>query len=629
VRLLRRCLERDAKKRLRDIGEARIALDTLGAEPEPSTAAPAAPAKRSAMGAIAWAVAAVATAIAAIAIVAILKKPAPDVQVTKFEVAGDPKLTTAIWPRISPDGRTLAYMGRDAAGKTTIWVRPLDAFESHQLQDTETASRFFWSPDSRFVAFFTQRSQLKKAPVAGGPAQLITEAAGGADGTWGATGEILFDGRATDAIRRVGASGGSVVQATTPDPAKGEAGHAWPYFLPDGKHFLFLAMASSAGGKPVLHVGSLDKPGSTVLGPTDSRAEYANGFLVYALNGTLVARRFDPDTLEASGEPIPLAERISVDANNTASFSVSSTGALAFLSGRTRATSQLVWLDRSGKELETIGEPDVYGDLALSPDGSRIAYMLRDKNDSLDIWVRDLKRGVASRLTFGPSDDVWPVWSPDGRRIAYATNSEGGHFIIATCDANGAGAPSALSTVSDGDLAPIDWSKDGRQLALCRLPASRRWDIVLASLDSPPKLTPYLDTEFVEFNPMLSPDGRYIAYSSNESGTTEIYVQTNPRGGGKWQISNGGGVQPRWRPDGRELYYIGPDDTFRAVPVTIGASFEPGPSVALFKRVWERSTTVRNRWTTIDGQHFLVNASINSGNAQPFSVILNWPAAVK
>jgi len=628
VRLLQRCLERDAKKRLRDIGEARIALETMGAEPEAAPEAPVPAARRSMFTRAAWAFAVIVLALSAVAIVGILGKPPAPQPVLRFQIAADPRLVSMTWPRISPDGRKIVFLGRDPAGKTSIWVRPLDAFAPYQLAETEGAGRPFWSPDSRYVAFFIGRSQLKKAPVAGGPAQLICEADGGADGAWGAAGDILFDGRAIDPIRRVSAAGGGATQATHPDASKGEAGHAWPYFLPDGRHYLFLSMPKRVGDKASINVGELDRPGATPVTPSDSRAEYASGYLLYVLQGTLVARRFDPDKLAASGEPIPLVEHVSVDANDTASFSVSNDGVIAFVQGEAATTSELVWVDRTGHELGKIGEPGPYFDLALSPDGTRLAYGFAERSGTQDIWVRDLKRDVASRITFNPGNEMWPVWSSDGRRIAFSSDREG-HYAAMVRDASGTGSEQPIVKADDAEVGTNDWSKDGRELLVDVLPASRRWDIKTVALGGSAKLTDYLVTDASEHSARFSPDGRFVAYVSNESGTNEVYVQTYPASGGKWQISNGGGNQPQWRADGKELFFGTPDDTVQAVPVSLGASFEPGIPKPLFKRVMQHDGIQRNRWVAAaDGQRFIVNAARETGRAAPFSVILNWPATM-
>ena len=630
VRLLERCLERDAKKRLRDIGEARIALETLGSEPDaaPASTAAAPAARRSAFTNVLWAVAAIVVALSAVAIVGFLRKPAAEQPVTRFQVAPDAKLTNVSWPRISPDGRMLAFLGRDGSGKSMIWIRPFDAFAAYPLADTEGAGRPFWSPDSRYVGFIVGRSQLKKAPTAGGPAQLISEVEGGADGAWGANGDILFDGRATDSIRRVSASGGTATQATHPDASKGEAGHAWPFFLPDGRHFLFLAMAKRVGDKASIQVASLDKPGSTTVTSSDSRAEYANGYLLYVLQGTLVARRFDPDKLQASGEPIPLVEHVSVDVNDTASFSASTNGVLTFMQGESTVASQLVWLDRTGRELGKIGEPGPYFDLALSPDGTRLAYGFAEKSGAQDIWVRDLKRDVSSRLTFNPRNESWPVWSPDGRRIVYCTDRTG-HQSLMSRDASGAGTERPVFGMDDAEVLPTDWSPDGHRLALSVVPASRRADLKMLSMDGAPQVSDYLVTDAGESGAHFSPDGRFVAYTSNESGTPEVYVQTFPVGGGKWQISNGGGGQAWWRGDGKELFFVSPDDTLSAVPVETRVAFEPGIPKPVFKRKLARGGVVRNRWCpSPDGQRFVVNAALEAGNAVPISVVLNWPATL-
>ena len=626
-RLLKRCLDRDPKKRLRDIGEAKIALDTLGSEPEPVAAsAVSAPPPRSLARAIVWATAIAVAAVAVTAIVGFMNAPSADKPVARFVVPVPDGISEIRWPRLSPDGTMIAFQGRGASGKFSIWIRPVDAFDARELPGTEGAARPWWSPDNRYIAFFVG-GQLKKIAPSGGPAQLICEGSAGADGAWGISGTILFDGRAIDPIHRVEASGGQASETSKPDASKGEAGHAWPYFLPDGKHFVFLATSNTPQKKGMLKIGSLGESSSTPLIPSSSRAEYANGYLLYLIDGTLVAHRFDPDKLALSGEPVPLAENIINDANGAAAFSTSSTGSLVYMSGLTAGGSSLVWVDRAGKELEAIGEPAGYRDVALSPDGTRLAYGLADlRGGSEDIWIRDLKRGVASRFTFGSGVELWPVWSPDGSQIAFASDASGSVDMYVKA-ANGAGDERKLVSDPGGPVGPSSWSRDGRWIATLFLPAARRMQIKMFPMQGDGKLAPYSTGEATYGSAMISPDGRYLAYFSSESGTREVYVQTLPIGGGKWQISSGGGDSVAWRADGTELFYKTLSDDFVAVSVTTGARFEPGQAKTLFRRGVDKNTgtAINTRWVvTADGQKFLLNASRET-HGNPFSIVLNWP----
>ena len=297
------------------------------------------------------------------------------------------------------------------------------------------------------------------------------------------------------------------------------------------------------------------------------------------------------------------------------------------MTGLTAGGSSLVWVDRAGKELETLGEPAGYRDLALSPDGTRLAYGLADpRAGSEDIWIRDLKRGVASRFTFGVGLELWPVWSPDGSQLAYATDASGTIDMYVKA-ANGAGAERKLVSDPGGPVGPASWSRDGRWIATLFLPATRRLNIKMFPLQGDGKLVDYLVTDNVFGCPTFSPDGRYVAYFSSESGTREVYVQTLPIGGGKWQISSGGGDSAAWRADGKELFYKTLADDFVSLPVTTGARFEPGQSKTLFKRTVDKTSgaAVNTRWVvSADGQKFLLNAA-KDARGNPFSIVLNWP----
>jgi Tol biopolymer transport system component len=290
---------------------------------------------------------------------------------------------------------------------------------------------------------------------------------------------------------------------------------------------------------------------------------------------------------------------------------------------------QLVWVDRTGKEIAKVGEPDSYRDIALSPDGSRLAYDLEDsRTGTTDVWVRDLNRNVASRLTFDPRNDIWPVWSPDGERIVF-TSDRGGRFALRSKAANGTGSDDALYADSNADVGPSDWSADGRRLLLQAYTAAGTWDVQMLPMQGEPKSAEYLHEKTSESRARFSPDGRWVAYASNETGTNEIYVQPYPASGGKWQISNGGGAEALWRADGKELFYRGPDDQIFAVPVTAGANFEPGIPQPLFKRQLVSTGIRRLRWDVArDGQRFILNTVLLAGSTPPFSVVVGWPSTL-
>jgi len=572
-------------------------------------------------------------AVAAFAAVALgtmmaSRKP-PEAQVVRFAVTPDDKLSRMDWPRLSPDGRLLAFQGFDTAGKPAIWIRPIDSLTSYALAGTETATgRPFWSPDSRYLAYFEGR-QLKKVPVAGGPPQMIGEAENGADGSWGTDGVIVFDGRgAVDPLRRIPAAGGKPTPAFagTAKDAPGTA--SWPFFLPDGKHFLFMANGAGPGSAGTSNnqvcVAALDKPGYKTLTETGARAEYANGYIVYVLHGTLVAHRFDPDRLTLSGDPIPLADHVSENASR-ALFSVSTGGAIAFQAGTSGVTSELVWLDRQGKELGKTGQPDSYLDLALSPDGSQIAYSLNDsRSDTRDIWVRDLARDTASRLTFDPANEISPIWSPDGGRVLFMSNRSK-FFACMAKAANGTGDEQSVYAIANANISTRDISRDGRWLVFGRFAAGEQPGTIVVSADGKGEAV-RVPGNGAQTGGQMSPDGRFIAYFSNETGTPEVYVQTWPLGGGKWQISNGGGLLPRWRGDGKELFYRDATFQFSAVAVTLEPRFSAGIPQQLFKRRLQGDNQGTPSWAvTRDGQKFLINAALATTQAVPFTVILNWP----
>ena len=644
--LLRRCLEKTLKRRLAHIGEARILLEDVLSGAAPAELAAAAPAaqRRHISG---WMTAAVLLlALGGISFIHFREAP-PAARPARFSVFPPEKASFATAPQVvtvSPDGTQLAFLASNAGGASgQIWIRPLDSLSAQPLPGTENASQPFWSWDSRYIAFYAD-GKLKKIAVAGGPAQALCDLTGGANGSWNREGVILasgtspFNASATP-IYRVSSAGGAPIAVTTVDKERGETGHAWPHFLPDGNHFLYLALNSDTA-KSAIRVGSLDSKETKLLLNEQSFARYAPpGYLLFQRDGTLMAQPFDAAAIQLTGEAFPVAEQVQVNtANGRTAFDVSQNGVLVYRSSGGLNT-QLAWFDRGGKELSRIGEPGGYISPKLSPDGKRVAvYRTTGTGSPGDIWVNDLARNTQTRLTFDAADDSAPIWSPDGSRIVFASNRNGAYGLYQK-NSNGIGDEELLLKAG-ASMVPEDWSLDGRFLVYMITEGGGR-DVSflpLAGLSAGQmagerKPVPFLKTPFYERHAQLSPDGRWLAYISDESRTAEVYVQSFPAGGGKWQVSTSGGMQPRWSHDGKELFYLALDGKMMAVAVKAGTTFEAGTPEALFQtRIYGLATSPaysQQYDVTADGQRFLLNVDVADANAVPLTVVLDWTAALQ
>ena len=547
-RLVRICLQKDPDDRWQTAHDVATQLRWI-AEGGSQLGAPApVVARRKSREHLAWGLATVLAIVAAAATARIVLHSDPAPQPTRFTVTSPPGVVLS-WPRMSPDGRTIAFVGTAVTrNRTSIWIRSLDSFEVRELDGTEGVLRPFWSPDSRYMAFFVGRQQLKKVAIAGGPPQLVAMTPGGADGSWSSQGVILFDGGPADPIWRVPAGGGTVTVAMKPDPARKEVGVGWPYFLPDGRHYLYAVM--DANGPSALRVGALDDEASTALGDLQSRVEYASGYLVYVSQSTLVARPFSAKTRTFTGDPFPVTDRIQVQTLGLVDFSMSQAGDIAYITQATEQKSRLLWVNRAGLDIGTVGEPASFGDLALSPDAARVAVSVASAGSgrpSTNIWIYDVKRGAASRLTFAEGRQIAPVWSPDGTRVAYAASGSA-LFQLATKLASGAGAEQAFPEDKDHHLIATDWSREGSRLAVhSQTRAIDNLDLLVIDPVHPGKAEPFVPSPGPRFESMgrFSPDARWMAYQSNESKRTEVYVQPYPASGGRWQISTAGGSAPR------------------------------------------------------------------------------------
>ncbi len=526
---------------------------------------------------------------------------------------------------MSPDGRHLTFALRGGEGDDLLWIRSLDSLSARPLPGTKGATWPFWSPDSRFIGFFAD-GKLKKIDLVGSPALSICDATDGRSGAWNAKGEILFAPTTVSPIHRVAAAGGQPAPVTKIDEDHGETTHRWVTFLPDGRHFLYLAGSHSSGTKSeanAVYAGQLGSDQRKLVLRVRSNVAYASGHLLYVRDRVLLAQPFDPGRLELSGDPVPISEGIDYDTGFfRAVFSASSGPMLAYQAGGADSSAQLTWFDRDGKALGKVGEPGEFADIALSPDGKRVAFALTDRDSgTADIWIQDLARGVRTRLTFGAANEYQPVWSPDGQRIAYSISGKFDDLFVRPSS----GGKEELLLHSDQDKRATGWSADGRLLVYdVNDPTLKTtWDIRVLPLLGGGEPRPFLESEFTETSGKLSPDGRYMLYDSDESGKAEVYVAPFPGAGGKWQISTQGGSSGSWTRGGAEIIYLAQDLTLMAVSVRAqGSSFEADTPRPLYKI----GTSVGD--ITADGERALLAVRPEAARNLPITLVTNWPAGL-
>lgn len=527
---------------------------------------------------------------------------------------------------LSPDGRFLALVGySDQANTNMIWTYEVGGKRATTVPGTEDASHPFWSPDSRSVGFFAQ-GKLKKVDVfSGTSAQVLCEAPHGRGGSWNRDGVILFTPEVFTGLYRVSSAGGAPVEITKPDMSRFESSNRWPVFLPDQRHFLYMAANFSGRfDKNMIYVGALDSDEKRPIVSASSNAAYADpGYLLYWRDGALVAQRFDSRSYAVSGEPHTISDEVQYfPQTDLAVFDVAGKGILAVQTGKGAAKSQLQWFDRSGKQVGSVaGPPGAIANPGLSPDGRRVAFDQTDIDGRHQtIWIHELANNALTRLTFTPGLNQDPVWSPDGKRIAY-TSSQAINFHIYQKNADGSGSEQQMADLGVNQENPWDWSRDGRYLLLRK--ETELW--LMSATDQQPK--PFLQSQSSVRNAKFSPDGRWVAYSSNETGNWEVYVSAFPNASSKWQVSRGGGEEPRWRRDGKELFYLSGDGKMTAVAIGTGSNFEAGPPLTLFQTHRRQPISAMDVFTydvTADGQRFLINSKLDEPNAAPLSIILNW-----
>ncbi len=609
-RLVRRCLEKDPEERYHCMRDVALELR----KPPPETAATQS-AKTSRWP---WvALAAACLGIGAFAGSALLRKPTEPTVPAKFDVNPPPgsqfaSINNIGGSAISPDGRTLAYMATNAKGVSLLYVRLLESLEAQALPGTEEAGRPFWSPDSKSIGFVAQ-GKLKRVDMSGGSPMTLCDVPVARGGTWSEDGQILFADRVVG-LKRVAASGGTPVPVTTVNQQSGEAFHYYPQYLPGGKHYLYLVRYADEE-KNAIFVGSMDGKPAVKLLETGYRAVYdpSSKRLLYVQGaGTLMARTLELDPPRLTGEAVTVTERVGLALTNRyLESSVSGNGTLFYARGSGGGKFQFAWIDRGGKQLEAFGQPvDADFRYSLSPDGTRVAYAAPSNGGQNEVWVMELARGLSTRITF--TGGFAPQWSPDGRRLYYR-NGKGIHWKAA----DGSGEEELLSKGGPVDY-PSSVSPDGKVLLYGAA------DINTLTLTGERKSESYLATKYQEGFAAFSPDGRWVAYESYESGRQEVYVQGYPERRGKWLVSAEGGGYPQWRGDGKELYWTKPDGTVMAAGIMLQESgLQVGRAEALFRLPVGRSIFSPAR----DGKRFLVQVPERAGQeALPMVVVQNWAA---
>jgi Tol biopolymer transport system component len=637
--LLDRCLRKKPRERLQAIGDARIVLEEEQADPGGGGMAVSTVVDDADAGApgragrMPWVLAALGAAAAAALAAWIVLHPAPEAPVVRFTIEPPPEASFDVEPirpgpvAVSPDGTKLVFAAVDAAGADRLWIRTIDEVEARPLTGTENAQYPFWAPDSRHIGFFDGAS-LKRVDSSGGLPLTLCGAPNGKGGSWGPDGTIVFAPDSDTAIHAVSQAGGESEPVTTFKEDRGDDSHRHPWFLPDGRRFLYLArFPDGAESGQAVMVGSLDGEPAVEIGRSPAAAAYASGYLLYLRESTLMARAFDPSSLEFGGEAVPVVEQVALLSTGTARavFSPSETGTLATQSGLTQAGGILRWKDRNGDVISEVGEPGRLYAVELSPDGNLAVVVIGDpETGSGDLWILELERGLLTRFTSDEGNEFAPLWSPDGSEIVY-TSSDAGIYRLVRKAVEGSGAGEVILEAEDNRLVR-DWGPDGRSLLLTAQRKDTNWDQLVLDLEGETEARDLIVTEFSEGDGQLSPDKRWILYQSNESGRFEVYVQPYPGPGRTLRASTAGGLWPRWSADGTEIFYQSFSGALMAVPVrSTGGGLTLSPAEELFTGA---STDNGSQYDITGDGRFLVIEPIAEQQPEPVTVLMNWPAVL-
>jgi len=628
-RVLIRCLKKDQRARLRDIGDARLELTEAESNDPQQVSVNAPPASRL-KERLVW-VALLLAALAGGFAGTRFRMPVESASELQVDIATAPSFAPGSMA-ISPDGQNITYIA-EYEGHSQLWVRTLNSSRAKPLPGTNSATFPFWSHDSRNIGFFAD-AKLKKIDLERNTVQVLTNAVNGRGGTWNSNDVILYTPQSPGVIYRIPAAGGKPDAVTQIDQSQAlYTLHVFPEFLPDGDHFLYYVSGSpQAQG---IYVSSLTAPKPTRLLEADSAAVYtSSGYLLFVLKGSLVAQSFDASALKVSGPPISVAEGIAVNQGH-ASVSASSVGTVVYRAveqDRAVANIHPAWFDRSGKELVAAPAGAVAGHWSMTLDGKALVTE-RTTNGNIDIWRMDFARGLLSQVTSNTSADTFPTWSPDGEHVVFTSNRKGLTYDLYSVSVNKPGTEELLLESSENKIA-TDWSADGQYVLYRNLSPDTGYDLWALPVDREgrKKGEPILvaRTPGDERDGQFSPDGKWVAYQSNEAGSFEVYAQSFPGPGPKYQISRNGGAQVRWNPNGKELFYISPDAHLMSVPVRLdpsGKNIETGTAVALFLtalRGGEIQTTNRQQYAIATDGRILARSGAPLASTTPITLLLNW-----
>ena len=543
----------------------------------------------------------------------------------KFVDTGD----TGGMAELSPDGSKLAFSAEGEGSRKALWVRSLDSFAAQRLEGTDDAAHPFWSPDGRYIGFFA-KGKLNKVLASGGPVMALAAADNPRGGTWCSNDVIVYAGNFQSGLMKVNASGGAPTEATKLDPTK-HSTHRWPWCLPDGKHFIYLA-TNHQGGTPAengIYYAGLDGKDVHQVVSSDAGAQTADGYLLYHTQATLMAQGFDAGNGRLTGEPIAILDKLKFDTGVwRALFTAAQNGRVAyFTGGDTAVGTQLVKYDRSGKALKVLGELGSYMDPTYSPDGKRLAFLTGDP--LWNVWIMDLERGSRTRVTFDPTIKIRPTWSPDGKTIAYSTRMNGQKSVIRSKPANGMGAERTLVDEKDYSVDHPKYSPDGKYMVYMRLQGAGPGAIMAQPLAGGEPITVLNAAGLQSTLPVfsLSPNGKWIAYTSTENGNYEVYVAPFPKGEGKWQVSNGNATAPAWRRDSKELYYLTIGGDLYATEIgETGNELQIGTPKLLFRADIAPMGSLYD--VAQDGQSFVIEVTAQ-GSQTPLNFVTDWMRELK